>query len=271
MNREMVFGQYYPASSPIHKLDPRTKLFSALVFIVAVFLCDTFYSYIACYAFLFLVILLSRVPFLSILKTVKAVIFIIIFTAIINIFFYKDGKVLVSWWVIKITDEGLIYAAKIVLRIVFLVISTSMVTFTSTPMALTDGMESIMKPLKVLRFPVHDVAVIMSTALRFIPTLMEEVDKIIMAQKARGAHFDNGGLVKRAKALLPILIPLIVSTFRRADELALALDARCYNATPNRTKMKPLKFKWADLIAVISLAIFLTIIILLKLGFFGLI
>ena len=157
------------------------------------------------------------------------------------------------------------------LRIIFLVISTSMLTFTSTPMALTDGMESIMKPLKIIRFPVHDVAVIMSTALRFIPTLLEEVNKIVMAQKARGAHFDNGGLVKRAKALLPVLIPLFVSTFRRADELALALDARCYNATPNRTKMKPLHFSWRDLVAFFCLAAFLTIIILLKLGFFGLV
>ena len=195
--------------------------------------------------------------------------FIITFTAIINVFFYKEGKILVSWWVIKITDEGLIYASKIVLRIVFLVISTSMVTFTSTPMALTDGMESLMKPLKVLRFPVHDVAVIMSTALRFIPTLMEEVDKIILAQKARGAHFDNGGLLKRAKAMLPIIVPLFVSTFRRADELAMALDSRCYNATPKRTKMKALKFKLVDLFGLIAVLAFLAVMILFKVGVFG--
>lgn len=271
MNKEIVFGQYYPASSFIHRLDPRIKLFAVLVFIVAVFLCDSFYAYAACYAFLLIVILVSRVPILSVLKTVKAILFIIILTAIINVFFYKDGNVLWEWKFLRITDGGLIYAAKMALRIIFLVVSTSMLTFTSTPMALTDGMESLMKPLAFLRFPVHDVAVIMSTALRFIPTLMEEVNKIIMAQKARGAHFDTGGLFKRAKALLPVLIPLFVSTFRRADELAMALDARCYNATPHRTKMKPLRFSYRDLIAFIALAAFMTLIVLLKLGFFGLI
>lgn len=271
MGKDIVYGQYYPASSFIHKLDPRLKLFAAMVFIAAIFVCDAFYSYAACYAFLFIIIWVSKVPLLSVLRTIKAVLFIVILTAVINVFFYKDGTVLAEWKIFRITDAGLIYAAKMALRILFLVISTSMVSFTSTPMALTDGMESLMKPLKLLRFPVHDVAVIMSTALRFIPTLMEEVNKIIMAQKARGAHFDNGGLLKRAKALLPVLIPLFVSTFRRADELAMALDARCYNATPHRTKMKPLRFTYRDLIALILLAIFLTIIILLKVGFFGLI
>lgn len=270
MNREIVFGQYYPGSSFVHKLDPRTKLFSAVLFIVAIFLCEHYYAYVTCYAFLLIVILVSRIPLLSILKTVRAIIFIVIFTAVLNVFFYKEGNVLWSWWVLGITDGGLIYASKMALRIIFLALSTSLVSFTTTPMALTDGMESLMKPLKLLRFPVHDVAVIMSTALRFIPTLMEEVNKIILAQKARGAHFDNGGFVKRIKALLSILIPLFVSTFRRADELAMALDARCYNATPNRTKMKPLKFSWRDLVALFLLAICFTAIILLRLGFFGL-
>lgn len=270
MNREIVFGQYYPRNSFIHHLDPRTKLFAALVFIVAIFLCDVFYAYAASYGFLLIVILVSRVPPKSILKTIRAILFIVILTAIINVLFYKEGNAYFSWWRIQVTDAGLIYAAKMVLRIAFLAVSTSLVSLTTTPMALTDGMESLMKPLKAVHFPVHDVAVIMSTALRFIPTLMEEVDKIMMAQKARGAHFDNGGLLKRAKALLPVLIPLFVSTFRRADELAMALDARCYNATPNRTKMKPLKFSWRDLVALLALAVFLTVIILLKIGFFGL-
>lgn len=271
MNRNMVFGQYYPSSSFIHKLDPRIKLLATVIFIVAVFLCESFYAYAVCYGFLFIVILASRVPLLSILKTLKAILFIIIFTAILNILFYKDGSVLFQWKFIRITDEGLLYAAKMALRIIFLVLGTSLVSFTTTPMALTDGMESLMTPLKWIRFPVHDVAVIMSTALRFIPTLMEEVDRIVMAQKARGAHFDQGGIIKRAKAMLPVLIPLLVSTFRRADELAMALDARCYNATPNRTKMKPLKFTYRDLIAFVCLAIFLTVIIFFKIGFFGLI
>lgn len=270
MNREIVFGQYYPKNSFIHKLDPRLKLFAAVIFIVAVFLCDVYYSYTVCYGFLLVAVLVSRVPIKSILKTIRAIIFIVVFTAILNVLFYKDGHAYFKWWIFTMTDQGLIYASKMVLRIVFLAVSTSLVSLTTTPMALTDGMESLMKPLKYIHFPVHDVAVIMSTALRFIPTLMEEVDKIMMAQKARGAHFDNGGLIKRAKALLPVLIPLFVSTFRRADELAMALDARCYNATPNRTKMKPLRFSWRDLVAVLLLLVFFLVIIFMKIGFFGL-
>lgn len=270
MNRDIVFGQYYPGASFVHKLDPRTKLLAAVVFIVAIFLCQHYIAYATCYAFLLFVILVSRIPVLSILKTVRAIIFIVIFTAILNVFFYKEGTSLWSWWRIDITVGGLVYASKMILRIVFLAVGTSLVSFTTTPMALTDGMESLMKPLKLVRFPVHDVAVIMSTALRFIPTLMEEVNKIILAQKARGAHFDTGGLGKRIKSLLSILIPLFVSTFRRADELAMALDARCYNATPNRTKMKPLHFSWRDGVAVFLLTVFMTAVVLLYVGFFGL-
>jgi energy-coupling factor transport system permease protein len=268
--RDIAFGQYYPASSFVHKTDPRTKLFAAVIFIAAVFLCDVFYSYLACYAFLFIVIAVSRVPLGSILKTVKSIIVIVVITVILNLFFYKQGNKLFSWWVFTVTDEGLIYAAKMALRIIFLVVSTSMVTFTATPTALTDGLENVMTPLKWIKFPVRDVAVIMSIALRFIPTLTEEVDKIIMAQKARGAHFDNGGVIKRAKAMLPILVPLFVSTFRRADELAMALDSRCYNATPDRTKMKPLRYGWRDLVAFLILAAFLALVIMMKLGLFGL-
>lgn len=268
--RDISFGQYYPSASPIHKLDPRTKLFAALVFIVAIFICDIYYAYAASYGFLLILILVSRVPIRSVLKSIKAIIFIVLFTLVLNILFYRSGHAYWSWWKLNITDEGLIYASKMALRIIFLVMATSMVSFTTTPMALTDGMESLMTPLKWIKLPVHDIAIIMSIALRFIPTLTEEVDKIIMAQKARGAHFDNGGIIKRAKAMLPILIPLFVSTFRRADELSMALDSRCYNATPKRTKMKKLKFSWGDLVAVVCLGIYLTIIILLKLGFFGL-
>lgn len=267
--RDIAFGQYYPASSPIHKMDPRTKLFAAIVFIVAIFLCESFYSYAVCYGFLLVVILVSRVPILSILKTIKAIIFVVILTVIINLFFYKEGEVIFSWWVISITIDGIYYSIKTALRIIFLVMATSMVTFTTTPMSLTDGMESLMAPLKVIKIPVHDIALIMSIALRFIPTLMEEVDKIILAQKARGAHFDNGGLLKRAKAMLPIIVPLFVSTFRRADELAMALDSRCYNATPKRTKMKALKFKLVDLFGLIAVLAFLAVMILFKVGVFG--
>lgn len=264
MTRDITFGQYYPADSFIHKLDPRTKLVASLVFIVAMFLCKSYYSYLACFLFLILCVWVSKIPVSSVLKTVKAIVFIIVVTVFINVFFYGEGKLLFKWWVFTVTDEGLIFASKMAMRLAFLVIGTSLITLTTTPMSLTDGLESLFKPLKHIGFPVHDVAIIMSIALRFIPTLMEEIDKIMMAQKARGASFDSGGLIKRAKALVPILIPLFVSTFRRADELALALDSRCYNATPNRTKMKLLKYNFTDAFALLFVLLFLAMIITIK-------
>lgn len=268
--RDVAFGQYYPKDSFIHKLDPRTKLIISIVYIVAIFLCNNYYTYAACFAFLIIMVLGSQIPVKSVLKTVKAVIVVVIITVIINILFYTEGEhVYFSWWKIAITDGGLIFASKMAMRLLFLVIATSLVTLTTTPMNLTDGLESLMTPLKWIKFPVHDVAIIMSIALRFIPSFMEEIDKIMMAQKARGAAFDNGGLVKRAKALLPVLIPLFVSAFRRADELAMALDARCYNATDKRTKMKKLTFTYRDIVAFIFAAAFLTAVILLRMGLFG--
>lgn len=269
--RDVAFGQYYPTSSFLHRLDPRTKLIGSIIYIVAIFLCNNYITYAACFAFLLIAIIASRIPIKSILKTVKAVLFIVLVTVIINILFYKNGEVLWEWWIIKITVEGLIFASKMAMRLIFLVIATSLISLTTTPMNLTDGLESLLTPLKWIKIPVHDISIIMSIALRFIPSFMEEIDKIMMAQKARGACFDNGGLIKRAKALLPVLIPLFVSAFRRADELAMALDARCYNATPNRTKMKKLTFSYRDLIAALFTAAFLTMVILLRLGFFGLI
>ncbi len=264
MIRDITFGQYYPADSFIHRLDPRTKILSALIFIVAMFVCKSYYSYLVCFSFLAFCILVSKIPLNSILKTVKAIIFVIVITVIINVFFYGEGKVLASWWVFTITAEGLIFASKMAMRLIFLVIGTSLITLTTTPMNLTDGLESLFKPLKSIGFPVHDVAIIMSIALRFIPTLMEEIDKIMMAQKARGASFDSGGLIKRAKALIPILIPLFVSTFKRADELALALDSRCYNATPNRTKMKKLSLNRSDALGLFFTLLYLGAIITLR-------
>lgn len=269
--RDIAFGQYYPTNSPIHKLDPRTKLLAGLVYIVAIFLCESYWAYLVGFAFLLIVTLVSRVPIKSVLKSIKAVLFVVLFTVIINVFFHRGGNVLWSWWKLSITDGGLIFASKMAMRITFLVISTSLTTFTTTPVNLTDGLESLLTPLKWIKFPVHDVAVIMSIALRFIPSFIEEIDKIMMAQKARGACFDNGNLLKRIKALLPVLIPLFVSAFRRADELALAMDARCYNATDKRTKMKKLKFTYLDLVAAIVTAIFLALIIMMRCGFFGLI
>lgn len=269
MNREITFGQFYPADSFVHKLDPRTKLLASIVFIVAIFLCEYYWAFLACFVFLCVAIIFSKVPIINILKSVKAILVILIITVLINILFSDRGDPFIEVWVIKISFKGLEFAFFMAMRLIFLVLSTALVTLTTTPMTLTDGLESLLKPLKFIKFPVHDVAIIMSIALRFIPTLMEEIDKIIMAQKARGADFDQGNLVKKVKALIPVLIPLFVSTFRIADELALALDARCYNATEARTKMKVLKYGWRDAVSFLVTAALLTVVILLKVGVLG--
>lgn len=264
MVRDITFGQYYPGNSFVHKMDPRAKILLAIIYIATVFLCESFFSYLAVFCFLVFMVLVAQIPIKSILKSIKGILFLVILTALINILFYREGSVVFKFWIIIITNQGLIFSAKMAMRLLFLVIGTTLVTLTTTPMNLTDGMESLMSPLKVIKFPVHDVAIIMSIALRFIPSLMEEIDKIMMAQKARGAAFDTGGLLARAKALLPILIPLFVSAFRRADELALALDARCYNATPNRTKMKVLKFGYRDIVGAIVSLMALGLIIFMR-------
>jgi|CZCB01.1.fsa_nt_gi energy-coupling factor transport system permease protein len=271
MSRDITFGQFYPANSFVHKMDPRAKLVLVIAYIVAVFLVKSLYSYIAIAVFLIAAVLGSRVPVKSVLKSVRGILVIVILTAILNIFFFSGGeRVLFSWWKIKITVEALLFALHMALRLIFLVIGTTLLTLTTTPMNLTDGMESLMSPLKLIKVPVHDLAIIMSIALRFIPILIEEVDKIMLAQKARGADFESGGLIKRAKALLPVLIPLFISAFRRADELALALDARCYNATPKRTKYKVLKLGWRDAVGVIILAILIAAIAAVNASFWGL-
>lgn len=270
MGRDITFGQYYPADSFIHKMDPRAKLILAIAYIVAVFLCKSFYSYLAVFCFLVLIVAVSRVPVRSILRSMKAILFLVIMTAAINLLFYKEGEVLWKWWVITITKDGIFFTAKMAMRLIFLVVGTTIVTLTTTPMRLTDGLESLLAPLKVIKFPVHDMALIMSIALRFIPSLMEEIDKIMMSQKARGASFDTGNLLARAKALVPVLIPLFVSAFRKAEELALALDARCYNATPKRTKMKVLKFTFRDLIGLFVVAALICMVVFINNGLWGL-
>lgn len=269
MLKDISFGQYYPAESFVHKMDPRSKLIISLVYIVAIFLCKSYWAFFTCFLFLVIGILASRIPVLRVLKSIKAILIILLITVMINLLFYDEGEAVLEWWKIRITVEGMHFTAFMAMRLVFLVTGTSLISLTTTPMNLTDGMESLMKPLKAVKFPVHDVAIIMSIALRFIPTLTEEINKIIMAQKARGASFDNGSLVKRARALVPILIPLFVSVFRIADELALALDARCYNATPNRTKMKVLRFSGRDVLAGFFSALFLAAVILLRVGVIG--
>ncbi|MGI6136767.1 MAG: energy-coupling factor transporter transmembrane protein EcfT [Clostridiales bacterium] len=271
MGRDITFGQYYPTDSFLHKLDPRVKFLLMVAYIVAVFLVQNLFGFVAIILWLLIVVLVSKVPPLKVLKSLKAIIFIVIFTAILNVFFNTSGEILWQWRKIIISTGGIELAIKVVLRIVLLVGGTSMLTFTTTPMELTDGLESLMTPLKWIKVPVHDIAIIMNISLKFIPILTEEVDKITMAQKARGASFDEGGLITRAKALIPILIPLFVSAFRRADELALALDARCYNATPNRTKYKLLKVTWRDIIAALFTAILVVIVVAVNNNFWGLV
>ncbi|MCL1901068.1 MAG: energy-coupling factor transporter transmembrane protein EcfT [Firmicutes bacterium] len=234
-------------------MDPRAKLILTIAFIVAVFFCSSFFAFGLLFLFLLISILASKIKIRLLLRSIRGIIYLIIFTAILNLFFYGDenANVYFSWWIFTVTDKSLIITIQMALRLLFLIIGTSVLTLTTTPIRLTDGIESLLKPLKLIRFPVHELALIMSIALRFIPTLMDETDRIIKAQKARGADFESGNIFKRARALIPILIPLLISAFRRADELADAMDSRCYKGSKGRTKMKRLKFSLNDLIGVL--------------------
>ena len=264
---DVSFGQYYPAKSFAHKLDPRAKIIYLVAYIVAIFLAVDFVGLGVCAAALFITVLFSRVPFGKVLKSVRAILFLLVFTAVLNIFFYapqESESPLWSWQFIEIYSGGLTSAAFLVCRLFLLVLGSSLLTLTTTPVALTDGIESLLAPLKLLKVPVHDIALVMSIALRFIPILTDETSRIMNAQKARGADFETGGLVKRVKAIIPILIPLLISAFRRADELGDAMDARCYSGSKVRTKYKKLRFGWRDLLAVLFTAAMLTAVILLK-------
>lgn len=263
MLKDITLGQYFPGNTPVHRLDPRTKLLLVVVYIVALFLCKWFVSYGLMAAFLVAVVVLSRIRPKALLKGLKPLLIIILFTAVLNLFF-TDGEVLVQWWVFRITKEGLKNAFFLVLRIMLLVMGTFLLTYTTSPIALTDGLESLLSPLKKLHFPVHELAMMMSIALRFIPTLIEETDKIISAQKARGADFDTGNIFRRAKALIPILVPLFVSAFRRADELATAMECRCYHGGQGRTKLKQLHFRTGDIVALLIGAAVLAGVIVLR-------
>ncbi len=265
MIKDITFGQYYPGESIIHHMDPRAKIVYIIAYIVGVFLVNSYWGYIALATMVAIMIIASGVPVKSVFNSLKTVLFLVIFTILLNLLFYREGRYVFDT-VHVITWEGIDFTVKMALRLILLVLGTSIVTLTTTPMALTDGIEWLMSPLKVLRFPVHDVAIIMSIALRLVPTLMEEINKITMAQKARGASFDTGNIFKRVKALLPILIPLFVTSFNKAGDLALALDARCYNATDKRTKMKKLTFTWRDLVGVLVVAGFITLICFLRTG-----
>ena len=262
MFKDVAFGQYYPADSIIHRLDARVKMMLTLLFVIAIFFIKSYFGFMLTAVVLVAVVLLARLPMMSVLKSVKGVMFIILFTAILNLFLIKKGEVLWQWEIFTITKDGVHTTIKMVLRLVLLISGASLLSLTTTPVALADGVESLMSPLKIIKVPVRDIAMIMSIALRFIPTLFEETNKIISAQKARGASFDTGGLFARAKAMLPVLIPLFVNSFRRADELAFAMDARCYNATENRTKMKKAKFGVGDAIALFVMCAYFVVILL---------
>lgn len=257
MFRDVAFGQFYPAKSFVHRMDPRVKILLNLLYMVAIFLVQSYFGYALMLAYLLISIFASRIPLKSVLKSVKGIIFLALFTAIINLFFVKSGKLLVDWWIFKIYDDGINFAVKMIVRLVFLVTSASLLTLTTTPVDLTHGIESLLKPLTWIKVPVDEFALIMSITLRFIPTLMDETDRIIRAQKARGASFDTGGLIARAKAFVPILIPLLVNAFRRAEELALAMNARCYEGARKRTKMKKLTFSWRDLVGALFTVLFI--------------
>ena len=249
MLKDITLGQFFPGNSVVHKMDPRAKLVMLVVYIVALFIAVSWISYAVMLAFLVISIAISKIPVKSIFRGMKPMIFILAFTAILNIFFTEGETVLLEFWVLKITLEGLIRAFFMMIRILMLITGTFLLTYTTSPIALTDGLESLLNPLKKIKVPVHELSMMMCIALRFIPTLIEETDKIMSAQKARGADFETGNLMQRVKALVPILVPLFISAFRRADELATAMECRCYHGGEGRTKMKLLRYARRDFLA----------------------
>ena len=254
MLKDITLGQYFPGKSVIHRLDPRTKLIGLIIYIVALFTAGSWVTYGIAFAFLAVIVAISRIPLKALVRGLKPLVFVLIFTGVLNLFFTDGDWVLVSFWRITITMEGVTRAIFMVVRILMLISATFLLTYTTSPISLTDGLESLLGPLKKIRVPVHELAMMMCIALRFIPTLIEETDKIISAQKARGADFETGGLLKRVKALVPILVPLFISAFRRADELATAMECRCYHGGDGRTKMKLLRMKRLDYVAYVIMA-----------------
>jgi energy-coupling factor transport system permease protein len=261
MLKNITLGQYYPGNSIIHRLDPRMKILLALALIVIVFLIDTLWGFAVLAVFITMVVVLAQVGARSVIRSIRPLLFIIVFTFILNLFFYGGNTVLLQWGSVKITEEGIFKAILIVLRLAFLIFSTSLLTLTTSPMQLTDGMESLMKPLGRIHFPVHEMAMMMSIALRFIPTLAEETDRIMKAQMARGAEFDSGNVLKRARNMVPLLVPLFVSAFKRADELALAMESRCYHGGEGRTKMKILRLASRDWVSLAATGVVSAIVV----------
>ncbi len=260
MLRDITLGQYYQTDSVIHRLDPRVKLVTTIVFIVSLFVVEGAAGYALAGLFLLLVIRLSKVPVRFMMRGMKSIAFLLVIAVVFNLFL-TQGEVVVSFWKLSITKEGIYYAGCMAVRLVFLIMGSSVMTLTTTPNNLTDGLEKLLGPLKVIRVPVHEIAMMMSIALRFIPILLEETDKIMKAQIARGADFESGNLIKRVKSMVPLLVPLFISAFRRANDLATAMEARCYRGGDHRTKMKPLVYHRRDLMAYGTVCAYLALCI----------
>ena len=263
MIRDITLGQYYPANSVLHRLDPRVKFVGSLLFIISVFVFNTFPGYGVATIFLVAMIGISKVPVKFMFKGLKAIFIILLITVIFNMIL-TPGEVLWRLGFLKVTREGLIMAGKMTIRLTYLVIGSSIMTLTTTPNQLTDGLESLMGPLKKIKVPVHEISMMMSIALRFIPILLEETDKIMKAQIARGADFESGNLIQKAKSMVPLLVPLFISAFRRANDLAMAMEARCYNGGEGRTQMKPLKYHSRDYIAYLFVFLYLGVSIIFR-------
>lgn len=265
MNGRITIGQYYPVHSYIHSLDPRVKLFGSFIYITMIFFADNVFAYIFAAVSLGIVIFMSKIPLLLMLKGLRSIMFILMFTLVLNIFFTPGDTAVFEFYFIRVTSQGLIMAGKMAVRLVLLIISSSVLTLSTTPLSLTDAIEYYLSPFSKIGLPAQEIAMMMTIALRFIPTLMEELDKIMKAQKARGADFESGGVIRRVKALIPILVPLFVSSFRRAEDLAMAMEARCYRTDVKRTKMKELKFERTDYTALVCVIIFIAGILVLRL------
>ena len=263
----ITIGQYYPSKSPIHALDPRVKLLATLIYIAMLFVINSAWGYLFVFLCLWLAVRASTVPWKMLLRGLRAIIFIILFTVSLNILFTPGEHLLWSFWTFHVSQEGLVLAAKMAVRLVLLITGSSVLTLTTTPIELTDAIEFALKPFKRIGVPAHEIAMMMTIALRFIPTLLEEMDKIMKAQMARGADFDTGGIIKKAKSLIPLLVPLFISAFRRADELAMAMESRCYRGDVGRTRMKEMKLIPADGRALLLCLLFILIVVGIRVVF----
>jgi energy-coupling factor transport system permease protein len=264
MIKDITIGQYIPGDSFIHRLDPRIKIILSFTFIINLFLINNFWGYVFVAAFIVAIVLISKLSFKYLYKGLKPIFVLLLITAILNMFMTTGGKLIFQWWIFRLYEEGLRTAIFMVLRLVFLIMGTSILTLTTSPIELTDGIEKLLNPFKKIGVPAHELAMMMTIALRFIPTLMDETDKIMKAQMARGADFESGNVFTKAKSLIPLLVPLFISSFRRADELAMAMEARCYKGGEGRTRMKILKLSYNDLIAVLAYVFFAILTVLTR-------